>query len=147
MIVGRSNMPKNKIKKFDLITDNTIKDDVIDVVIDPSLDQRPNVERSMQIFDAIKQGVTVDNKAEISRVLPMGKDVLRSMERVVPLAIEKIQEIIATSKNERAVLQAIEFLFNRVYGKAIQPIDLDAKVDNNTTIEIKLSGELDQWSK
>ena len=140
-------MQKNKTKKNDLITDNTTKDDVIDVVIDPSLDQRPNAERSMQIFDALKQGVTVDDKAEISRVLPMGKDVLRNMERVVPLAIEKIQEIIATSKNERAVLQAIEFLFNRVYGKAIQPIDLDAKVDNNTTIEIKLSGELDRWSK
>jgi len=140
-------MKKNKTKKNDLITDNTTKDDVIDITIDPSLDQRPSVERSMQIFDALKQGVMVDSKAEISRVLPMGKDVLRNMERVVPLAIEKIQEIIATSKNERAVLQAIEFLFNRVYGKAIQPIDLEAKVDNNTTIEVKLSGELDQWSR
>lgn len=140
-------MQKNKSKDNTLITDKAIKDSVIDVAIDPSLDQRPSTERSMQILDALKQGVMVDNKVEISRVLPMGKDVLRSMERVVPLAIEKIQEIIATSKNERAVLQAIEFLFNRVYGKAIQPIDLEAKVDNNTTIEIKLSGELDQWSR
>lgn len=130
-------MPKAKVKKPDIIKDDTQND----------MDQRPSIERSMQIFDAIKQGVTVDNKTEISRVLPMGKDVLRRMERVVPLAIDKIQEIIATSKNERAVLQAIEFLFNRVYGKPIQPIDLEAKVDNNTTIEVKLSGELNDWSR
>lgn len=109
-------------------------------------DTKDHFDRSVQILDAIRKGNITQNY-EVRGILPQNRDVLKKMENVVPLAIEKIQEIIATSKNERAVLQAIEFLFNRVYGKAIQPIDLEAKVDNNTTVEIKLSGELDQWSR
>lgn len=143
-------MQKNKTKDDDLINDRLdSKNPDLSPRIPTDLlgyDTKDHFDRSVQVLDAIRKGDITQNY-EVRGILPQNREVLKKMERVVPLAIEKIQEIIATSKNERAVLQAIEFLFNRVYGKAIQPIDLEAKVDNNTTIEIKLSGELDQWSR
>lgn len=80
-------------------------------------------------------------------ILPMSPNTKVKLARLVPAVVDRLSEIIHTSKNERAVLQAIEIVLNRVHGKPVQSVDIDAKVESDNTVKIELQGQLRDWSK
>lgn len=64
---------------------------------------------------------------------------------MVPEVVSKIHEIILTSDDNKLVLDAAKIVLDRVYGKPLQAVDVDAKTD--TTIKIVLDGDAKEWGK
>ena len=76
---------------------------------------------------------------------PMPDDIKMALNELVPEAITKLKDIIKTSKDDRILLDAVKVVFDRVYGKPQQAIDIDAVTDN--TVRIVLEGELKDWAQ
>lgn len=76
---------------------------------------------------------------------PIPPEIKETLTALVPKAVERLTQIINESGNEKIVMQAVEVIFNRVYGKPIQAVDLES--NNNHTLEVILQGTLKEWAK
>lgn len=116
--------------KLDLIPTNLVGDKIDDVDDDMAIDNN-----------------MLPNLAEVRRTQQLSQKTRYALTRIMPKAIDRLSEIIYTSQNERAVLKAIEILFDRVYGKAT-PSDASGESDSsNSSHKIELIGELKKWGK
>jgi hypothetical protein len=76
---------------------------------------------------------------------PMPAEIKESLTQLVPKAVERLTDIINNSKNEKIVMQAVEVIFNRVYGKPQQQLDIES--NNSHTLEVVLTDQLKEWAK
>jgi hypothetical protein len=76
---------------------------------------------------------------------PIPPEIKEALTGLVPRAIERLTEIINTSDNDKIVMQAVEVVLNRVYGKPAQSLDIES--NNNHTLEVVLTGQLKEWAK
>ena len=76
---------------------------------------------------------------------PIPPEIKQLFTSMVPEVVSKIHEIILTSDDNKLVLDAAKIVLDRVYGKPLQAVDVDAKTD--TTIKIVLDGDAKEWSK
>jgi hypothetical protein len=72
-------------------------------------------------------------------------EIKESLTQLVPKAVERLTDIINSSKNEKIVMQAVEVIFNRVYGKPQQQLDIES--NNSHTLEVVLTEQLKEWAK
>jgi hypothetical protein len=76
---------------------------------------------------------------------PIPPEIKEALTSLVPKAVERLTEIIHSSTNEKIVMQAVEVVFNRVYGKPQQALDIES--NNNTTLKVVLTEQLKEWAK
>lgn len=76
---------------------------------------------------------------------PVPPEIKEALTALVPKAVERLTQIINESENDKIVMQAVEVVLNRVYGKPLQQVDLESK--NEHTLEVVLQGQLKEWAK
>lgn len=76
---------------------------------------------------------------------PIPPEIKEALTALVPRAVERLTAIVEDSEDEKLVMQAIEVVFNRVYGKPSQALDIESS--NSHTLEVVLTGQLKEWAK
>ena len=76
---------------------------------------------------------------------PIPPEIKEALTSLVPRAVERLKEIVDTSKDEKVVIQAVNTVLDRVYGKPLQAVDM--KSENEHTVEVKLSDTIKEWAK
>ena len=76
---------------------------------------------------------------------PVPPEIKEALTSLVPKAVERLQEIVNESTNEKIVIQAVQTVFDRVYGKPIQAVDM--KSENEHKIEVVLQEQAKEWAK
>ena len=86
---------------------------------------------------------TKGNKGGGRKAIPL--EIKETLTSLVPKAVERLTDIINNSNNDKIVMQAVEVVFNRVYGKPQQQLDIES--NNNHVLEVVLTGQLKDWAK
>ena len=76
---------------------------------------------------------------------PIPPEIKEALTSLVPRAVERLKEIVETSKDEKVVVKAVETIFDRVYGKPLQAVDM--KSENEHKVEVILQGQAKEWAK
>lgn len=76
---------------------------------------------------------------------PIPSDIKEALTQLIPKAVERLSAIIHDSEDDKLVMDAVKVVFDRVYGKPQQALDIES--NNNHTLEVVLTGQLKEWAK
>ena len=76
---------------------------------------------------------------------PIPPDIKEALTQLIPKAVERLGAIIHHSEEDKLVMEAVKVVFDRVYGKPQQALDIES--NNNHVLEVVLTGQLKEWAK
>lgn len=76
---------------------------------------------------------------------PIPPEIKEALTSLVPRAVDRLKEIVETSNDEKVIIQAVNVVLDRVYGKPLQAVDM--KSENDHTVNIVLEGQAKEWAK
>lgn len=76
---------------------------------------------------------------------PIPPEIKEALAALIPKAIERLTGIIHDSEDDKLVMEAVKVVFDRVYGKPQQALDIES--NNNHTIDVVMTGQLKEWAK